>query len=56
MAYDNYPLTITKEKEEYLSRALKENWILFFEHDPFIAAASVGRTESSIRLDKTFFL
>ncbi|MBU1182417.1 MAG: MBL fold metallo-hydrolase, partial [Proteobacteria bacterium] len=40
-AYDNYPLTIMKEKEEILSRALKENWILFFEHDPYIAAATI---------------
>ena len=56
MAYDNYPLTIMKEKEEYLARALKENWILFFEHDPVIAAASVRITETSILLDKTFSL
>ncbi|MBU2622365.1 MAG: MBL fold metallo-hydrolase [Proteobacteria bacterium] len=56
MAYDNYPLTIIKEKEEYLTRALEENWILFFEHDPVIAAASVRITETSIRLDKIFSL
>ncbi len=52
MAYDNYPLTIIKEKEEYLSRALKENWILFFEHDPFIAAVSVRQDNKSIVTDK----
>ena len=52
MAYDNYPLTIIKEKEEYLSRALKENWILFFEHDPFVAAVSVRQDNKSIVTDK----
>ncbi|MBU2622123.1 MAG: MBL fold metallo-hydrolase, partial [Proteobacteria bacterium] len=56
MAYDNYPLTIIKEKEEYLARALEDKWILFFEHDPVIAAASVIINETSIRLDKKFFL
>lgn len=47
-AYDNYPLTIMKEKEEYLSRALKENWILLFQHDPFTAAAFVKQDKKSI--------
>jgi len=56
MAYDNYPLTIMKEKEEYLSRAFKENWILFFEHDPVCATASVGKTRTAIQFDKMFSL
>lgn len=56
MAYDNHPLTIMKEKEELLSRALKENWILFFEHDPVAAAATVKRDKKSIDIDKTISL
>ena len=56
MAYDNYPLTIIKEKEEYLSRALKENWILFFEHDTFTAAVSVRKDNKSIITDKAIIM
>lgn len=52
MAYDNYPLTIMREKEEILSRALKENWILFFEHDPHTAAATIRHGGRSIEPDK----
>ena len=52
MAYDNYPLTIIKEKEEYLSRALKENWLLFFEHDPVTVAAIVKQDKRKHRNHK----
>jgi glyoxylase-like metal-dependent hydrolase (beta-lactamase superfamily II) len=56
MAYDNHPLTIMKEKEELLSRALKENWVLFFEHDPYITAATIKNGRRSIEPDKTIVL
>ena len=41
MAYDNFPLTTMQEKEAILERACAEDWILFFEHDPFGPAARV---------------
>ncbi len=53
MAYDNEPLTLLKEKEILLGRALKENWILFFEHDPDIAAVSIKEGKKGIMIDKT---
>jgi glyoxylase-like metal-dependent hydrolase (beta-lactamase superfamily II) len=56
MAYDNYPLTIIKEKEEILSRALKENWILFFEHDPYIIAATIRQGRRSMEPDEIIAL
>ncbi len=52
MAYDNKPLSILKEKQEILSRAILENWVLFFEHDPVIAAASVKKGEKDFMVDK----
>lgn len=55
-AYDNYPLTIMKEKEELLSRALKENWILFFEHDPYIAAATIRHGRRNMEPDEIIAL
>lgn len=51
-AYDNYPMTIIKEKRKLLDRALKENWILFFEHDPDIAAATIKHGEKNIMIDR----
>lgn len=56
MAYDNEPLSIIKEKQEILSRALLENWILFFEHDPVVAAASVKKGEKDFTIDKIISL
>lgn len=53
MAYDNYPMILIEEKKKLLSRALKENWILFFEHDPNITAATIMQGEKSIEIDKS---
>ncbi|MBU3949491.1 MAG: MBL fold metallo-hydrolase [Proteobacteria bacterium] len=52
MAYDNEPLSILKEKQEILSRAILENWILFFEHDPVVAAASVKKGGKDFSVEK----
>lgn len=41
MAYDVDPMLVMKEKQNILQRALKENWVLFLEHDPHIVAATV---------------
>jgi glyoxylase-like metal-dependent hydrolase (beta-lactamase superfamily II) len=44
MAYDHFPLKTLEEKRQMLGRAADGGWILFFEHDPEIAAARVRRT------------
>ena len=41
MAYDNEPLKTIREKREWLGRASKEDWILFFEHDAHLTACRV---------------
>jgi glyoxylase-like metal-dependent hydrolase (beta-lactamase superfamily II) len=46
MAYDHLPLKTLEEKKHILARAADEGWILFFEHDPEIAAAKVQRTDT----------
>jgi len=51
MAYDLRPLVTLEEKQNVLSSAVEQNWILFFEHDPSVAAARVRRTERGIVLD-----
>jgi len=41
MGYDLYPLTTIEEKKAILAQAVEEGWILFFEHDPSVAACRV---------------
>jgi glyoxylase-like metal-dependent hydrolase (beta-lactamase superfamily II) len=50
MSYDVRPLQTMFEKEQVLSEAAANNWILVFEHDPYIEAATVERTEKGIRV------
>lgn len=45
MAYDNFPLTTMKEKTEILRQAVKEKWILVFEHCPHVAASFIEQME-----------
>ncbi len=52
MAYDNLPLVLMEEKEKILKRALNEKWILFFEHDPVVCAATIKESKKGIEIDK----
>ncbi len=45
MAYDVRPLQTLTEKSEILEQALRENWSLFFEHDPQFAMAGLTHNE-----------
>ncbi len=45
MAYDLHPLKTLEEKRVLLAQALAEDWILYFEHDPKIAAARVAEKD-----------
>lgn len=49
MGYDVRPLETMNEKSSILKKAADENWILFFEHDPFNEACTVGQTEKGVR-------
>ena len=40
-AYDLFPVTTLKEKEQFLDEAVKNNYILYFEHDPNTECAIV---------------
>jgi glyoxylase-like metal-dependent hydrolase (beta-lactamase superfamily II) len=49
MGYDLRPVVTLEEKRRILTRAAEERWVLFFEHDPDIAAGRVDRTEKGFR-------
>ncbi|MBW7875838.1 MAG: MBL fold metallo-hydrolase [Candidatus Cloacimonetes bacterium] len=55
MGYDLNALQTLGEKEIILEQAVRENWILFFEHDPFFEAARVENTEKGDFRARTLF-
>lgn len=54
MGYDTRPLLTVQEKEPFLKQAADEEWVLFFEHDPYRELATVAHTEKGVRLDAVF--
>jgi glyoxylase-like metal-dependent hydrolase (beta-lactamase superfamily II) len=56
MGYDMFPATTLTEKENFLTEALQNDYVLFFEHDPAIECCTVQMTEKGIRLKDSFKL
>ena len=52
MAYDVQPVVTMKEKQTLLQKMEREDWILFFEHDPHIQACSVHKDGKHYKLNK----
>jgi len=50
MAYDLYPVTSIQEKEEILKKAVTENWMIFFEHDPRTYCGTVEEGDRGYQL------
>lgn len=51
MGYDVRPLDTMKEKTSILKQAVDNNYLLYFEHDPFNEMCSVHETEKGIRVN-----
>jgi glyoxylase-like metal-dependent hydrolase (beta-lactamase superfamily II) len=56
MAYDMFPLTTLNEKKSFLTEALDNNYILFFEHDPLNECCTLQLTDKGIRSKEIFML
>ena len=54
MGYDTRPLITMSEKEQFLNKAVEEEYILFFEHDAFHELCTLKQTEKGVRLDRSF--
>lgn len=54
MGYDTRPLLTLEEKSDFLQKAAREEYVLFFEHDCYHELATVKETEKGIRLDATY--
>jgi glyoxylase-like metal-dependent hydrolase (beta-lactamase superfamily II) len=55
-SFDIDPVKSMEEKDEFLNRAVKENYILFFEHDYFNECCNLVNTPKGIRAGETFSL
>ncbi len=51
MAYDLYPKTTMDVKAPVLQQALRENWLLFFEHAPEILAGRLYQAEGKLGVE-----
>jgi glyoxylase-like metal-dependent hydrolase (beta-lactamase superfamily II) len=56
MAYDMFPLTTLNEKKSFLTEAVDNDYILFFEHDPLNECCNLQVTEKGIRSKDIFKL
>ena len=56
MGYDMQPLVTLTEKELFFQEAIKNNYTLFFEHDPMHECCNLQVTEKGIRAENTFLL
>lgn len=56
MGYDMQPLITLNEKECFLSEALRNNYTLFFEHDPINECCDLQQTEKGIRVKSIYSL
>jgi glyoxylase-like metal-dependent hydrolase (beta-lactamase superfamily II) len=50
MAYDLYPLQTLETKKQWVSRIVKEDWIVVFGHDPDISAATLQERDGKMEV------
>jgi glyoxylase-like metal-dependent hydrolase (beta-lactamase superfamily II) len=51
MGYDLYPLDTLAEKKRWLQRAIDDEYVIFFEHDPAVRAGIVRLEDGKRRLE-----
>jgi glyoxylase-like metal-dependent hydrolase (beta-lactamase superfamily II) len=54
MGFDLQPLLTLEEKRKYLTEAVKDDWIIFFEHDPFLQSAKIGSSDKGFFVKESF--
>lgn len=56
MGYDTRPLQTIIEKEQFLKKAVNEQYVLFLEHDSVHQCCTLMQTDRGVRVDQTFNL
>lgn len=54
MGYDLQPLVTLEEKKRILKQAVEDDWLLFFEHDPYIVASKIEKSEKGFRIKERY--
>jgi glyoxylase-like metal-dependent hydrolase (beta-lactamase superfamily II) len=52
MAYDLFPLEVLENRKRYYARAIPEQWLTLFTHDPDVPWAFIERVESKLSFRK----
>lgn len=56
MGYDLNPLITLEEKRKYLSEAVNNDWVVFFEHDPYNHSAKIGLNDKGFFIKESFVI
>jgi hypothetical protein len=51
MGYDLYPMDTLAYKRAFLAEAIKGEYVIFFEHDPAIAAGVIREQGGRLRVE-----
>jgi glyoxylase-like metal-dependent hydrolase (beta-lactamase superfamily II) len=51
MGYDLYPMDTLSYKRRFLAEAIEKEYVIFFEHDPVVAAGVIRADGSRLRVD-----
>ncbi|MCS6823761.1 MAG: MBL fold metallo-hydrolase [Cytophagaceae bacterium] len=54
MGYDTKPLITMEEKENFLTQAVQENYVLIFQHDPIYECCTLTQTDKGVRSREVF--
>ena len=55
MGYDLNAMKTLEEKTLFLNQASKENWLLFFYHDPKVAAVRIEQNKKYYNITEEYF-
>jgi glyoxylase-like metal-dependent hydrolase (beta-lactamase superfamily II) len=56
MGYDLFPVITLEEKRKYLSEAVEKDWVIFFEHDPYLQSAKIGFNDKGFFIKDSFVI
>jgi hypothetical protein len=51
MGYDLFPAEVSSLREKLLQRAVTEEWVNVFEHDPKVAMGIIRKDEKGYRVE-----
>ena len=51
MAYDLYPMETLEFKRAFVREAIEREYLIFFEHDPHVAAGFIRQNDKRLSID-----